>query len=77
MQSYVCDLCDYTYEPNQGDPERGISPGTSFDDLTDSWVCPVCGAEKHEFQPVAANFYLQVEARAPEARLKCAIYTYI
>jgi len=49
MQSYMCQLSDYTYVPEQGDPERGISPGTAFEDLPDSWVCPVCGAEKYEF----------------------------
>ncbi len=52
MQSYRCELCDYTYEPEEGDPEQGINPGTSFEDLPDNWVCPVCGAEKDEFIPV-------------------------
>jgi len=52
MQSYRCELCDYTYEPEEGDPEQGINPGTAFEDLPDNWVCPVCGAEKDEFIPV-------------------------
>ncbi len=52
MNNYVCMLCDYTYEPEKGDPERGVSPGTAFGDLPDNWVCPVCGAEKFEFQIV-------------------------
>ncbi len=50
MAKYVCELCDYTYEPEKGDPDNNISPGTAFEELPDSWVCPVCGAEKFEFQ---------------------------
>ncbi|MFO8191431.1 MAG: rubredoxin [Bacillota bacterium] len=52
MKSYVCELCDYTYNPEKGDPERGVAPGTAFNDLPDDWTCPVCGAEKNEFQAV-------------------------
>jgi rubredoxin len=52
MQSYVCELCDYTYDPSKGDPEHGAAAGTAFEDLPDEWVCPVCGADKDEFQAV-------------------------
>ncbi|MDF2950232.1 MAG: Rubredoxin, partial [Sedimentibacter sp.] len=33
MQKYVCDACGYVYDPTEGDPDNGIAPGTSFDDL--------------------------------------------
>jgi len=52
MQSYVCELCDYTYDPATGDPERGVAAGTAFENLPEEWVCPVCGADKEEFQAV-------------------------
>jgi rubredoxin len=52
MKSYVCELCDYTYDPAKGDPEHGVASGTAFEDLPDEWVCPVCGADKDEFQAV-------------------------
>ena len=52
MQKYACDLCDYVYDPAAGDPDNGVEPGTSFDDLPDDWVCPECGAGKDEFSPV-------------------------
>ncbi|HED24449.1 MAG TPA: rubredoxin [Firmicutes bacterium] len=52
MRSYMCELCDYTYDPKKGDPDRGVAPGTAFEDLPDDWTCPVCGAEKDEFQVV-------------------------
>ena len=49
MQKYVCDLCGYEYDPEVGDPDSGIAPGTSFVDLPDDWTCPVCGATKESF----------------------------
>jgi len=51
MIRYVCNACGYIYDPKIGDPDAGIAPGTSFEDLPDDWVCPVCGAEKDEFEP--------------------------
>lgn len=52
MQKYRCIICDYIYDPAQGDPDGGIEPGVAFNDLPDDWVCPVCGAGKEEFEPV-------------------------
>lgn len=49
MKRYVCSICGYIYYPEQGDPERGISPGTAFEDLPEDWVCPICGASKGQF----------------------------
>ena len=51
MKKYVCNMCGYIYDPDEGDPDSDIEPGTSFDDLPEDWVCPVCGAEKDEFSP--------------------------
>lgn len=30
MEKYICTVCDYVYDPELGDPENGIEPGTSF-----------------------------------------------
>lgn len=49
MDSYVCQVCGYVYDPSQGDPEGDIPAGTAFEDLPEDWVCPVCGAGKSEF----------------------------
>jgi len=46
---YTCSVCGYVYDPAQGDPEGNIPPGTPFEALPDSWVCPVCGAGKDQF----------------------------
>jgi rubredoxin len=51
MKNYVCGVCGYVYDPKEGDDNADIKPGTSFDDLPDDWVCPVCGAGKDEFYP--------------------------
>jgi rubredoxin len=51
MQKYVCDVCAYVYDPEVGDPESGIDAGTSFEDLPEDWVCPVCGVGKDDFSP--------------------------
>ena len=52
MDKYVCEVCDWVYYPAVGDPENGIAPGTSFADLPDDWVCPICGVGKDQFEPV-------------------------
>ena len=49
MQKYRCTVCGYIYDPAIGDPDGGIQPGTAFEDIPDSWLCPVCGAKKTEF----------------------------
>jgi flavin reductase (DIM6/NTAB) family NADH-FMN oxidoreductase RutF/rubredoxin len=49
---YQCSICGYTYEQEKGDPDGGIAPGTPFEEIPDSWVCPVCGAGKDQFKQV-------------------------
>lgn len=56
MKKYFCNPCGYTYDPEKGDPEHGIKPGTAFEDLPDDWVCPVCGIDKSMFQPCIDNY---------------------
>ncbi len=49
MNKYRCSVCNYIYDPECGDPDNGIEPGTSFEDIPDDWVCRQCGAGKEEF----------------------------
>jgi flavin reductase (DIM6/NTAB) family NADH-FMN oxidoreductase RutF/rubredoxin len=51
MKKYRCTVCGYIYDPEAGDPDGGIAPGTAFEDIPDDWVCPVCGATKDQFEP--------------------------
>ena len=50
MDRYVCKICGYVYDPEKGDPDNGISAGTKFEDLPEDWVCPLCGAQKKDFE---------------------------
>ena len=49
---YVCNGCGYEYDPDLGDPDADIKPGTKFADLPEDWVCPLCNSEKDKFVPV-------------------------
>ena len=49
MKKYVCEPCGYEYDPEVGDPDNGIEPGTAFEDLPEDWVCPICYAGKDMF----------------------------
>ena len=50
MAKYRCTVCGYIYDPELGDPDGGIAPGTPFEEIPDDWVCPVCGAAKSDFE---------------------------
>jgi len=49
MSVWVCANCDHEYDSDEGDLPRGISAGTTIDNLPQDWVCPECGAPKMEF----------------------------
>ena len=49
---YICVVCDYIYDPQLGDPDGGIAPGTEFKDIPHDWVCPLCGVGKEDFEPL-------------------------
>jgi len=50
MDKYRCVVCNYIYDPAKGDPEGGVAPGTAFENLPESWVCPECGVGKEQFE---------------------------
>ena len=51
-KKYKCTVCGYIYDPEKGDPDNGVSPGTAFETLPADWVCPVCGVGKDQFEPI-------------------------
>ena len=46
---YICDVCGWTYDETAGDSANGITPGTKWEDLSEDFLCPVCGVEKDQF----------------------------
>jgi rubredoxin len=52
MKKYRCIVCGFVYDPEEGDPDSGIMPGTAFEDIPDNWSCPVCGVAKADFVPI-------------------------
>ena len=52
MKKYECNVCGWVYDPQVGDPDNGIQPGTAFEDLPDDWTCHECGVGKDDFSPV-------------------------
>jgi len=52
MDKYQCSVCGYIYDPEKGDPDGGIKPGTKFEDVPEDWTCPVCGASKDQFNKI-------------------------
>ncbi|HHY91150.1 MAG TPA: rubredoxin [Clostridiales bacterium] len=53
MEKYKCTACGYIYDPEIGDPDNGVNPGTAFEDIPEDWVCPICGVGKDMFEPEA------------------------
>jgi rubredoxin len=49
MDKYLCEVCGYVYDPELGDPDSGVAPGTKFEDIPEDWVCPLCGVAKADF----------------------------
>jgi rubredoxin len=52
MSKWRCLACTYVYDPEVGDPDNGVPPGTPFENLPEDWVCPVCGVAKDMFEEV-------------------------
>jgi len=52
MSKWECTICGYIYDPEKGDPENGIEPGTAFEDLPEDWVCPLCSVDQSQFQKI-------------------------
>lgn len=46
---HKCRVCGYVYDPNVGDPQQGINPGTPFEELPHTWRCPICSVSKDDF----------------------------
>ena len=52
MKKYRCTVCEYIYDPELGDADGGIAPGTAFAEIPDDWQCPLCFVGKEDFEPI-------------------------
>ena len=50
MDKYRCVLCGWIYDPAKGDPNNGVEAGTPFEEVPEDWTCPLCGADKEQFE---------------------------
>jgi rubredoxin len=51
-KTWVCLICGYIYDEEQGAPEEGLAPGTRWQDVPEDWLCPECGAHKTDFEMI-------------------------
>jgi len=59
---YICRVCGFVYDEEQGDPDSGLAPGTRFEDIPDDWTCPLCGVSRSDL--VALEDYVPQQANA-------------
>lgn len=52
FRQFACLYCGYVYDEETGAPEHGIAPGTRWEDLPEDWSCPMCSAEKPDFEQI-------------------------
>ncbi len=55
FRRWRCLNCDFIYDEELGSAEDGLAPGTRWEDVPDDWYCPTCGAEKVDFELIAAD----------------------
>ncbi len=52
-QPMLCTVCQWVYDPAQGEPDQLVAPGTPWAQVPDSFLCPGCGIGKEVFEPCA------------------------
>jgi len=52
FKAWQCRTCGYIYEELLGDPAEGLAPGTRWADIPESWICPLCGTPKRDFDMI-------------------------
>jgi len=52
VSKWQCTACAYAYDPEAGDPENGVAPGTPWEKVPEDWLCPVCGVGKELFEEI-------------------------
>ena len=82
MKRYQCIVCGWIYEQVHGIPEEGITAGTAWEDIPESWTCPDCGVSKADFEMVEfrsmtvanASYYLLPITKIRRCKIKFQTY---
>lgn len=53
IEVHQCKNCLSLYDQEYGDEINEVNAGVAFDDLPDSYNCPICNSEKSDFVPVS------------------------
>ena len=48
-RSFVCTVCGWVYNEDEGAEDMGIKPGTKWEDLPEDFRCKICKAPKSKF----------------------------
>ena len=80
LARFVCITCGWVYDPETGDPETGIAPGTPFEEIPEDWTCPACGVGKEFFdedmkEPQLVQRLCELTRNMSEADLNVLIST--
>jgi rubredoxin len=52
MKKWLCVVCGYVYDPEVGDPDSGVEPGTPWEEVPEDWICPLCAVGKEQFEEI-------------------------
>lgn len=50
-----CSVCQWIYNPRLGEPVQGIAPGTPWDQVPETFLCPECGLGKAVFDELCVE----------------------
>ena len=64
MAKFVCTVCGFVYD-EASRFRSGYCTGTKWEDLPEDWVCPLCGAEKSEFEKQGGSVTANEEKPKP------------
>ncbi len=53
FRRYECVICGFIYDEAKGLPEKGIAPGTRWEDLPEDFECPDCACKKEFFELIS------------------------
>ena len=49
MKVFECTVCGWIYNAEEDNTDSGVARGTLFEDLPETFECPVCGEKKVSF----------------------------